>query len=81
MILIATIVDWEALFETGLAALIAGVGVAFTFSLAILGATRFIEARRSENSLHAALSAAMMLLGAAATTAAIVAGIIVMASG
>ncbi len=37
MSLLATIVDWSALGQTVLAALLSGVGVAFTFSLGILG--------------------------------------------
>jgi hypothetical protein len=76
--LLATIVDWEALLETGIAALVAGVGVAFTASLAILGAARFIESSREQRSLHAAAFALVGLIGLAATAAAIVAGIIVM---
>ena len=76
--LIATIVDTQALLETCIAALVAGVGVAFTFSLAILGATGFAEASRDGRSGSAAAFATLAVLGFLATTAAIVAGIIVM---
>jgi hypothetical protein len=69
------------LLETCLAALIAGVGVAFTFSLAILGAARFAEASRRQHGLEAAFFAVLGLAGLAATTAAIAAGIVVMTSG
>jgi hypothetical protein len=78
MSLLATIVDWEALLETALAALVAGVGVALTFSLAILGAARFAEAARRQHNLQAAGFAFVGLVGVAATGAAIVAGIVVM---
>ena len=43
---IATIVDTTALWETVVAAFVAGVGTTIVFSLAILGATRFAEANR-----------------------------------
>jgi hypothetical protein len=79
--LIATIVDTDALLQTMAAALIAGVGVALTFSLAILGATGFAEASRDGRSISAAAFAALGLLGLLATAAAIAAAIIVMTSG
>ena len=43
---IATIVDTKALWETVVAAFVAGVGTTIVFSLAILGATRFTDASR-----------------------------------
>ena len=46
VIMLATIVDSQALLETAVAALAAGVGVALTFSLAILGTARYAEASR-----------------------------------
>ena len=72
------IVDWEALLDTGIAAFVAGVGVAFVFSLAILGASRFPEASRDQRTLEAGAFAALALVGLLATAAAIVVGIIVM---
>jgi hypothetical protein len=78
--LIATIVDTEALLETCLAALVAGVGVALTFSLAILGATGFAEASRDGRTGSAAAFAVLGVAGFLATAAAIVAAIIVMTS-
>jgi hypothetical protein len=80
MTVLATIVDWQALLETALAALVAGVGVAFTVSLAILGAARFAEATRGRHNAAAAGFALLGLFGLAATAAAIVAGIVVMTS-
>lgn len=76
----ATIVDWEALGETVLAAFGAGVGVTVTFSLAILGAVRLAEASRDGRRLEAGFFAALGLLGLGATLAAIVFGLIVMTS-
>ena len=81
MIYLATVVDTQALLETCLAALIAGVGVAFTFSLAILGLARFAEASRAGRRLQRALFATLALAGLAATGAAIVGGILAMTSG
>ncbi len=80
MMLLATIVDTEALLETAVAALVAGVGVAFTFSLAILGAARYAEESRERRPVRAAAYAALGLLGLAASAAAIVAGIVAMTS-
>jgi hypothetical protein len=79
--MLATVVDTDALLQTILAALVAGVGVAFTFSLAILGATGFAEASRDGRSGSAAAFAALGVLGFLATAAAIVAAIVVMTSG
>ena len=80
MMRLATVVDTEALLETCLAAFVAGVGVAFTFSLAILGSTRFAEASRDGRRLQSAAFATVALLGLLATGAAIAGGIIVMTS-
>jgi hypothetical protein len=79
--LFATIVDWEALLETCLAALVAGVGVAFTFSLAILGSARFLESSRDGRRAQSLAFATLALLGVAATGVAIAGGIIAMTSG
>jgi MFS family permease len=80
MFLLAEIVDWEALLETGIAAFVAGVGVAFTVSLTILCATRFAETSRDGRRGHATAYALVGAIGFGATAAALVAGIIVMAS-
>lgn len=76
--LVAEIVDWAALLQTGVAALVAGVGVALTFSLAILGASRFAEASRDDRKLQAGAFAVLAVAGLLATAGAIAAGIIVM---
>jgi hypothetical protein len=81
MMLLGTVIDTEALLETALAALVAGVGVALTFSLAILGFARFAEATRHQHRAQAVGFAALGLFGFAATAAAIIAGIVAMTSG
>lgn len=80
MAMLATIVDWGALGQTMIASVIAGVGVAFTFSLAILGASRFSGASRQLGAFEAIAFGALAVLGLAATAAAVAFGIIVMAS-
>jgi hypothetical protein len=78
--MIATIVDTKALWETIVAAFIAGVGTTIIFSFAILGATKFAEANRGGDRLAATMFAALMVLGLLATAAAITVGVIVMTS-
>jgi len=72
----ATIVDTEALVESVVAALVAGVGIAIAFSLAVYGAVRFAEARRGEGSLAAGAAAALTIAALACCAAAITAGIV-----
>ena len=75
------IVDWSKLGQVVLYSLGAGVGVALCFSLAIVGATRFAEARRgSAGGGGAAFYAVLAVAGLAATVAAVVGAIIIMAS-
>ena len=78
--MIATVVDTKALWETVVAAFVAGVGTIFVFSLAILGIARFAEFSREGRTLESALSAALAVLGLLATAAAIVIGVIVMSA-
>jgi hypothetical protein len=74
----ADIVDWKALGEVVAYSLLAGVGVTFSYSLAIIGATRFSDMRRDGRTLGATSYAALGLIGFAVSVAAIVAGIILM---
>ena len=78
--MIATIVDTEALWQTVVAAFVAGVGTTIVFSLAILGAARLSEASREGHRLQATLFGALMAAGLLATAAAIVFGVIVMST-
>jgi hypothetical protein len=77
--LAADIVDWGTLGQVVLYSLGAGVGVALCFSIAVVGATRFAEARRAGSGGPAAFYAVLATAGLAATCAAVVVGIIVMA--
>ena len=81
MTVLATIVDWDALGQTALAALLSGVGVAFSFSLAILGAARLSDPSRELGLAGIVVFGAMAVLGMIVTIAAIVFGLIVMTSG
>jgi hypothetical protein len=79
--LAAPVVDWQTLGEVVLYSLAAGVGVAVCFSLAIVGAARFGDARREGGGGVAAIAyAALAALGLGATLAAVVIGIVVMTS-
>jgi len=78
--MIATIVDTTALWETVVAAFVAGVGTTIIFSLAILGASRFAEANREDQRFAAVMFGALTVIGLLATAAAITFGVIVMTS-
>ena len=78
MIVLAEVVDWEALGDVVIASVIAGVGVTLCFSLAILGMTRFADLRRAEKPIPAGLYAVLGVLGLAASLAGIAAAIIEM---
>jgi hypothetical protein len=77
---LATVVDTDALLETIAASLIAGVGITIVFSLGILGAARWADARRDDRTLAAGAAGALALVALAASLAAVVIGILVMAS-
>ena len=76
----SSIVDWGTLGKVVLYSLAAGVGVALCFSVAVVGATRFAEARRAGTAIPAAVYGTMATLGLLATAGAVVIGIVVMAS-
>ena len=80
MSLIATIVDWDALGQTVLASVLAGVGVAFAFSVGILGAAKLSDSSREPGLLGTVGYTLLAVLGFGGTIAAIVFGLIVMAS-
>ena len=79
-LLLASIVDGEALLDTVIAAAVAGVGVTIIFSFAILGAALFDDARRDGRTAVAVGAAGLMMLGLAGTLAAVAFGLIVMTS-
>jgi len=74
------VVDWATIGKVVAAALVAGIGVTFAFSLAVLGATRSLERRRDRRGAEASMFAALGFFGAAVCVAAIVLSIIVMSS-
>jgi hypothetical protein len=77
---LATVVDTEALAETVLAAVVAGVGVTMIFSVAILGMARFVDMNRSGRPVAAVAFGVVALVALVAFAAVIVFGIVVMAS-
>lgn len=78
LLLVGAVVDVGALLETVLAATVAGLGVTITFSLAILGASGSVDARRNGQRLQAVAYAALAVLGVVATLAAIGFGLAIM---
>jgi hypothetical protein len=73
--LVATVVDAQALLETVLASLVAGVGVAIVFSIAIYGSARFGEMGREGRTASALAFGLVAALGTLAFAALIVVGI------
>ena len=76
--MLATIVDTEALLKTVVAAFIAGVGVTLIFSLAVLGASRFVDRSRDGRPAAAFAFGTLGLVALLAALAAVTLGIIVM---
>jgi hypothetical protein len=76
--MLATVVDTDALWQTIVAALLAGVGTTIVFSIAILGVARFSDATRDGRGGQAAVYGALAIAGLLATVASIVFGVIVM---
>ena len=76
--MLAVIVETEALLETVVASLIAGVGITGSFSVMIFAAARFADLRRDDRPMLAALTGAVALLGLAVTLGGIVLGIVAM---
>jgi hypothetical protein len=74
----ATLVEGKQLLQTVAAALVAGVGITFVFSIAIWGVGRFADLSRSERPLAAGAAAAAAGLAFAGVAAAVVIGIVVM---
>jgi hypothetical protein len=75
---LATVVDTEALLRTIAAAFVAGVGVTFIFSLAIVGAARFADMSRDGRPVAAVAFGIMGVIALAVAAAAVTIGIIVM---
>ena len=78
--LAATLVDWQALGETTLAALIAGTAFTLTFSLGIAGTARAAELNREDRRFAAAIAGLVGGLSLLLSMGLVVVGLIVMAS-
>jgi hypothetical protein len=75
---IATVVDWDAIFEVIWVSLLAGVGVTAAYGFALLGSTRALESGR-EGRLGGAISYALVgAIGFAIVVGAIVFGIVIL---
>jgi hypothetical protein len=79
-VILATVVDWDALLDVIVASLVIVVGVTIMFSLAIYGATRFAEVRRDDHGGAAVGYAALVVVGLAVTGAAVAFGLYEMLS-
>jgi hypothetical protein len=73
------LIDSEALLESAVASVAAGVGIAIAFSLAIYGIARFGDARRGDAPVAAGFAAVVTVLGLGACVAAIAVGIVILA--
>ena len=76
----ATVVDMDVIWRLVVASLAGGIGAATTFSVVILGATRFVDLRRGGRSVAAGLFAALSVLALAIFVAGIVYGVSVVSS-
>jgi hypothetical protein len=76
--IVATLVQWEELWQTVVASLVAGVGITFAFSVGIWGSGQFAELSRNERPLAATAVGAVAALAFLCVAAAVIVGIIVM---
>ncbi|HLM26762.1 MAG TPA: hypothetical protein VK304_07340 [Thermoleophilaceae bacterium] len=80
MLPLAEVVDWGGLWEMLWSSFLAGLAVTIAASLAILGATRAVDARRAGQLVPAGLFSLVGLFGALLLAAAVVFGFVVMTS-
>jgi hypothetical protein len=76
--IVAEIVDLDALWKTIVGALAAGVGITLAFSVALFGWARAHESRLQGRDLPTGLWALVILLGAAVIIAGLVFGMTIM---
>ena len=78
---VATVIDWEALLDTAVASVVAGVVVTIAASTMIYGATMSAEMQRNGRSGLALAAGALGVIGFLAFAGSVVLGLIVMISG
>ena len=78
--MLATVVDWTAVWQTVVASFVTGVGVTTFYGVAIYGTTRFADLNRSGRSAAATAAGALAVLAALACVGSLVLGIVVMTS-
>jgi hypothetical protein len=76
--MIATIVQWNELWQTVVASVVAGVGITFAFSLGIWGSGQFVEFSRNERPVAAAMAGIAGILAFLCVALAVAVGIVVM---
>jgi hypothetical protein len=78
--MLATVVETQALLDTVIASVVAGVGVTAVFALLIFGTSRSAEMARDERPLLATAAGGVAILALLVVIASIVLGIVVMTS-
>jgi hypothetical protein len=77
---LATVIDWKALGDVVIAALIAAPGLTIAFSLVIVGAARTADARQAGHGTAAFVWGAVAAIALASVAAAVAFGLHVMLS-
>jgi hypothetical protein len=79
--IVVAFVDWAALWQSSVAALVAGIGVTFSFSLAIYGVARSAEERRMGRPGTAVFTSVLGFIGLILSLAAVAVGLSLMIWG
>lgn len=74
--MLATVIEFDALWQAVWHAALAGIGVTLVYSFAVLGVTRSSDMRRAGHGVAASAYAVLALASVAATIGAIVYGIV-----
>jgi cation transporter-like permease len=78
VIVLSKVVETTELLQTVAASVIAGIGITIVFSIAVYGATRFVDLSRDERTVAATAAIATAVLAFLVCIAAVVIAIIVM---
>ena len=76
--MIATVVDWDSIFQVVWVSLLSGVGVTAAWAFALLGWTRALEYGRDGRPGEAAIYGAVGVAGLAIVLGAVVFGIVIL---